>query len=61
MNNVITVSYDNNEPDLPCVVCCENGDKIIMKVAYTGEIAEQLHRIVTEQGYLQSLLDKIKN
>ncbi len=65
MINLITVSYDNNEPDYATVACfihkrasIENHE---MRVAYVGKEAEELYKIVTQQGYLKELLNKSSN
>lgn len=60
MKNIITVSYDNNEPDYPAVICFiakrASRESQEMRVAYVGKEAEELYKIVTQQGYLKELL-----
>lgn len=62
MENIITVSYDNNEPDYPAIACFihkrASRDNTEMRVAYVGEEAEELYKIVTQQGYLKELLNR---
>lgn len=62
MNNLITVSYDNNEPDFPTIACFihkrASRESQEMRVAYVGEEAEELYKIVTQQGYLKELLNR---
>lgn len=62
MNVVTIVSYDHNEPDIPCVVCGrkEKDGSEAITVGYVNENAETLQKIVSKQGYLPELLTKIK-
>lgn len=62
MENLITVSYDNNKPDYPAIACFihkrASREGVEMKVAYVGDEAEELYKIVTQQGYLKELLNR---
>ncbi len=62
MNSLITVSYDNNKPDYPAIACFihkrASREAVEVKAAYVGQEAEELYKIVTQQGYLKELLDK---
>lgn len=64
MVNYITVTYDDNEPDLPAIVSMihkrASRVPVEMKVGYIGEGAQELYKILTEQGYLIELLRKVK-
>lgn len=59
MNNTISITYDKSPKDLTALtsfVFCKDGNVLQMKVAYVGSNAEEIIKIVTEQGYI----DKIK-
>lgn len=65
MENLITVSYDDNKPDYSVIICFihkrASRESQEMRVAYVGEEAEELYKIVTQQGYLKELLNGIRN
>lgn len=58
MEDLIKITYDDNEPDYPAIACWKDGKNINLKVAYIGNEAKELYRIVTEQGYLKELLNR---
>ena len=54
---VVYVSYDKTDKDMSAISCCVKKDDgtIEMKVCYVGEKADILHKLVTEQGYLDTI------
>ena len=60
--SIIWVSYDKSETYLSCVVCTEpkNG-RAKMRVGYMGDDADELYKIVSEQGYLTKHDKDVRN
>lgn len=60
--SIIWVAYDTSKTDLSCVVCTEpNNGRAKMRVGYTGESADELYKIVYEQGYLAEHDKEVRN
>lgn len=60
MNDVIIVSYDNSDKDMPAITCMrKNNDDIEMLVGYVGNEADELYRIVTQQRYLKQRFEDV--
>lgn len=60
--SIIWVAYDTSKTDLSCVVCTEpkNG-RVKMRVGYMGDDADELYKIVSEQGYLTKHDKDVRN
>lgn len=58
-----TVSYDSSDRDGSAVICGRHtrDGKISIVVGYTDEQADELQKLVTEQGYLNAYEDKVLN
>lgn len=61
---LIWVAYDTSKTDESCVTCVEpNNGMAKMLVGYFGSDADEVYKIVSEQGYLaehdQAIKDKI--
>lgn len=61
MENLFLVSYDDNPPDRPGIMCSifrRGSEKGMLepRVIYTDDEAKILRKILTEQGYLRSLI-----
>ena len=60
--SIIWVAYDKSETDLSCVVCTEpNNGRAKMRVGYMGDDADELYKIVSEQGYLAEHDKEVRN
>lgn len=60
MNEVVIVSYDNSDKDMPAITCMrKQNENIEMLVGYVGSEADELYRVVTKQGYLKQRFEDV--
>ena len=61
MERVLTVTFDDNEPDYPAIAVFEQkGRQVQMLSAYTGETAKELYYYLTVQGAFPRMMDRKK-
>ncbi len=62
MEEIITVAYDNNEPDDSCLLCMRTlkDGRHSISVVYTQHNADEMYKMLTKQGYLKEHDAKIR-
>ena len=63
MNNTISITYDKSPKDLTALtsfVFSKDENVLQMKVGYVGSNAEEIIKIVTEQGYIDIIKENVR-
>lgn len=61
MSDVISVTHDKSETDFPATMCfIKKDDKTKLVVGYVGDVATDLYKCVSEQGYIKDFIAKIQ-